>query len=110
MTEEELGRDVAPEEVEEVDEGGAEPEERPRGWTPETPSESVFVETGRGQTAEVQLGAPFAETIERIADEAHYGGYYRVFLNGEEILNPEEAPTTIESGMRIIITSYDKVG
>ena len=45
---------------------------------------SVHIETGRGQTA---VGQPFGSTIERIAEEAHYGGYFRVFLNGEEILN-----------------------
>ena len=72
------------------------------------PEESVFVETGRGQTIEVQVGAPFAETIEHLADEAHYGGFFRVFLNGEELLEPEESPATIEPRMRIAITSYDK--
>ena len=73
------------------------------------PEGSVFVETGRGQSVEVQVGAPFAETIERLADEAHYGGFFRVFLNGEELLEPEESPTTIEPRMRIVITSFDKV-
>ena len=84
----------------------------PTGWVDQTvhPDESIFIETGRGQTAEVQVGAPFQPTIERIAEEAHYGGYFRVFLNGEEIINPEEAPATVESGMRIALTSYDKVG
>ena len=75
-----------------------------------TGGESVHIETGRGQTAEVQVGAPFQETIERIADEAHYGGYFRVFLNGDELLDPNEAPTVVEAGMRIAICSYDKVG
>ena len=73
------------------------------------PEESVFIETGRGQAVEVQVGAPFAETIERLADEAHYGGFFRVFLNGEELIEPEESPATIEPRMRIVITSYDKV-
>lgn len=83
-----------------------------RQWGGEAQPEggSVHIETGRGATAEVQVGAPFGETIERIADEAHYGGYFRVFLNGDELLDPNEAPETIESGMRIAITSYDKVG
>jgi len=71
---------------------------------------SVYVETGRGNTAEVAVGSPFGETIERIADEAHYGGYFKVFLNGDELVNPEDAPEKIEAGMRIAITSYDKVG
>jgi len=112
MADEERGQNV--DEGEEEEGGVAPPEEgegRPRGWAPETPAGgSVFIETGRGQTAEVQMGAPFQETIERVADEAHYGGYFRVFLNGEELLNPEEAPSTIEPGMRIALTSYDKVG
>ena len=102
--------------------GKAEPEEvepdegevlhAPTGWVDQTihPDEPVFIETGRGQTAEVQVGAPFQPTIERIAEEAHYGGYFRVFLNGEEIINPEEAPATIEPGMRIALTSYRNRG
>ena len=73
------------------------------------PEGSVFIETGRGQAVEAQVGAPFAETIERLADEAHYGGFFRVFLNGEELIEPEESPATIEPRMRIVITSYDKV-
>lgn len=75
-----------------------------------TAQESVHIETGRGQTTEVQSGAPFVATIERVADEAHYGGYFRPFLNGVEIVEPEDAPDTIEAGMRIVITAYDKVG
>ena len=71
---------------------------------------SINIETGRGQTVEVQVGAPFTETLERVADEAHYGGFFRVFLNGSELLEPTESPATIELGMRIAITSYDKVG
>ena len=73
------------------------------------PEESVFVETGRGEAVEVQAGAPFAETVEHLADQAHYGGYFRVFLNGSEILNPAESPQILEPGMRVVITSYDKV-
>lgn len=99
---------------ERVEEEPAEEEEpwvRPEPYGHEaTAQASVHIETGRGQTAEVQVGAPFQETIERVANGAHYGGYFRVFLNGEEILNPDEAPATIEAGMRIAITSYDKVG
>lgn len=71
---------------------------------------TIFVETGRGQSSEVPVGADFAPTINSVAEAAHYGGYYRVFLNGEELVNPEEAPAKIEAGMRIAITSYDKVG
>lgn len=74
------------------------------------PSAAVHIETGRGQTSEVPVGAPFQSTIERLAEEAHYGGYFRVFLNGDEILDPGEAPGTIEAGMRIALCSFDKVG
>ena len=70
----------------------------------------VPVETGRGSAVDVPVGSPFVSTLERIADEANYGGYYRVFLNGEEIVEPGEAPETIEEDMRLQITSYDKVG
>lgn len=96
-------------EAEEPEAAEEQPEEAWGGAAvPETGS--VHIETGRGQTAEVPVGSPFGETIERIADEAHYGGYFRVFLNGEEVLDPTEAPEKIEAGMRIAITSYDKVG
>lgn len=72
--------------------------------------DTVEIVTGRGQTKEVPKGAPFGETIEKLADEASYGGYFRVFLNGEELIDPNDAPATIEEGMRIAICSYDKVG
>jgi len=71
---------------------------------------SVFVDVGRGDPIEVQTGSPFIETLDRLAGLAHYGGDYRVFLNGSEILYIEEAPATIEDGMRLAITSYDKPG
>lgn len=91
-----------------------EPEEasEPRefGESQREESQPVYVDTGRGQAVEVQPGAPFTETLERLAQEAHYGGYFRVFLNGSEVINPEDSPETIEPGMRIAITSYDKVG
>jgi hypothetical protein len=71
---------------------------------------TVFVDTGRGNTTEVAIGSPFVSTLERLANEAHYGGYFRIFLNGREVVNPEDSPANIEKGMRIAITSYDKVG
>lgn len=71
---------------------------------------TVVVETGRGSSVRAAVGAPFAETIERIADQANYGGYFRVYLNGGEIVDPTNAPPRIEAGMRIAITAYDKVG
>lgn len=76
----------------------------------------VPVDVGRGgQTVNVRVGSPFVATLEELADRANYGGYYRVYLargaeQMQEVRNPSDAPDTIESGMRIAITSYDKVG
>jgi len=75
------------------------------------PAGSVYVDVGRGQPpVEVPVGAPFVKILDRLAEQAHYGGDYRVFLNGSEVLYIEEAPATIEEGMRLAITSYDKPG
>ena len=97
------------EEEPERTDGWVDPDAQPRG--------TVHIDTGRGQTSEVPVGAPFQETLERVAEATHYGGFFRVFLNGEEILDPERelvnedgSAKVIESGMRIAITSYDKVG
>jgi len=87
-------------------------------WTPNprwateerTTNQPIFVDVGRGDAVEVQPGSPFEETTNRLADEAHYGGYFRVYLNGSEIVNPEDAPAVFEPGMRVALTSYDKVG
>jgi hypothetical protein len=91
---------------------GGETEER--GWRPTGTAApatgSIFVETGRGTAVEVPVGSPFVETLNRLADEARYGGFFRIFLNGLEVINPTDAPATIEAGMRISITAYDKVG
>ena len=97
---------------EEAEEEGTEVYPPPQGWSEQAdhPTKSVFIDTGRGQTVEARVGLPFQLVLERIAEEAHYGGYFRVFLNGEEIVNPEEAPTAIEAGMRIAVTSYRNRG
>ncbi len=102
-----------------------EAEEEPDDWeptsepeTPRTsihdqaarPAGSVFVDVGRGDPVEVPTGSPFVPTLDRLAEQAHYGGDYRVFVNGSEVLYIEEAPATIEAGMRVAITSYDKPG
>lgn len=82
-----------------------------RQWAEETREQQpIFIDTGRGQGVEVQPGAPFTQTVEMLADQAHYGGYFRVFLNGSEVIDPEDSPQTIEPGMRVAITAYDKVG
>ena len=97
---------------ERVDEGGGAVEEDVPTWGTGAPVDavSVQVETGRGQAVPVAIGSPFLETVERIADDASYGGFFRVFLNGEELLDPTDAPENVEAGMRIAVTSYDKVG
>jgi len=79
-------------------------------WTNPIPENQVFIETGRGTSVPINVGANFVDTVERIAHQSAYGGYYRVFLNGSEIVEPSDAPQTIEDGMRIVLTPYDKVG
>lgn len=74
------------------------------------PNQTVFIETGRNNSVEVPVGSPFQPTIERLAEDAHYGGYFRVYVNGTEVVNPEESPATVEADARISITSFDKVG
>ena len=71
---------------------------------------TVPVDTGRGNVVDVPVGEPFQATLERLADDANYGGFYRVYLNGAEVVDPADSPPTIERDMRIAITSYDKVG
>ena len=82
--------------------------------TPPTPwgegIEAIKVETGRGEAVDVAAGSPFVETIHRIAVQANYGRFFRVFLNGVELLDTADAPQLIEPGMRIAVTPYDKVG
>ncbi len=106
--------DVGEEEVEEEDTGQdtyePEPVRTPIHDQATRPTGSVFVDVGRGEPVEVTVGAPFVPTLDRLAEQAHYGGDYRVFLNGSEVLYIEEAPATIEAGMRLAITSYDKPG
>ncbi len=92
-----------------MDEEDREEEAQP-GWVGTTEATQVMVETGRGNAVGVAVGAPFAATVENIAHQANYGGYFRVFLNGDELINPPDASKTIEAGMRIAVCSYDKVG
>lgn len=77
---------------------------------PDRQAGAVGVDIGRGRSASVDVGADFVNTLEQLAREANYGGYFKVFLNGKEIINPADAPDKVEVGMRIAITSYDKVG
>ena len=76
----------------------------------------VPVDVGHGQMVEAKVGADFVNTVEAIARDANYGGYFRVFYANDgagsmtEVVNPGDAPAKIEAGMRIAITSYDKVG
>jgi len=77
---------------------------------PDRSQGTVSVEVGRGGNVEVSVGSSFVNTIEQLARDHHFGGYFRVFVNGSELVNPDNAPNQIEAGMRIAITSYDKVG
>lgn len=77
---------------------------------PDRAAGMVSIEVGRGGNVEVPVGGDFVDTIETVAREHHFGGFYRIFLNGNEIANPDDAPDKIEAGMRIAIASYDKVG
>ena len=76
----------------------------------------VMVETGRNKAVPAPVGANLDDTIDQIAERANYGGDYRVFINGSEILNATEYPRdidgnqVIQAGMRIAITAYDKPG
>jgi len=77
----------------------------------------VMVETGRGNAIAVDIGAPVEETLDRIANQCNYGGDYRVFLQGTELLEPGEIPfdpqthrQTFQAGQRWSITAYDKPG
>jgi len=78
--------------------------------TGEVPVPVVMVETGRNNSVAVPVGSPFGAAVDAISNEANYGGYYRVFLNGSEVIHESDAPEFIEVGQRIAITSYDKVG
>lgn len=73
-------------------------------------AKTVPVDVGHGNMVEAKVGADFVNTIEQIARDARYGGYYRVYLNGSEVVNPGDAPAKIEAGSRIGIAPYDKVG
>jgi len=116
-TEEPIPDDVDEQFLEEDDEedwGEGEEEYHRPGWTPENTNaptgEMVSIETGRGNAVQVPAGSNFVQTVEGVADQASYGGFFRVYLNGDEIVDPSRAPEKIEPGMRIAITSYDKVG
>ena len=77
---------------------------------PDRGGQTVGVDVGHGQIVPVAVGNDFVDTVEQLARNANYGGYYKVFLNGHEIVDPAESPTQIAADQRIAITSYDKVG
>lgn len=70
----------------------------------------VSVDVGRGKAVTVPVGADFVNTLEILARENNYGGYFKVYVNTKEIINPQDAPSKFAAGMRVAITSYDKVG
>lgn len=97
------------------------PRDRGGLWHRTAPKSEVFgepdrakgtapVDVGHGQMVEVEVGSSFVNSLEKIARDYNYGGFFKVWLNGKEIINPADAPDKVEAGMRIAITAYDKVG
>lgn len=76
-------------------------------WTSRTPSATTTLNIN-GSDRALTPGADFAETIIAAAREAGLGKF-RVFLNDSEI-DPEDAPETIEAGMRIKLTPFEVAG
>lgn len=77
---------------------------------PDRAAGTVSVDVGRGRAVNVAVGSDMVNTLETLAREANYGGFFKVYINGQEVINPQDAPDKVEAGMRIAITSYDKVG
>lgn len=65
--------------------------------------------TVNGVVKEVEVGSNFRDTI---LSEARNAGYkkFRVFVDGEELDDPSEAPEVIAEGMDISIRPYDVAG
>ncbi len=109
MPEERLEDEMVDEEDREWEEDWDEP--RPEFGEGQRTTDHVIVDVGRGgATASIPVGSDFVPTMERLAEEHNYGGYYRVWLNGSEVVDPDDAPAQVEAGMRIVLTPYDKVG
>lgn len=68
----------------------------------------VRITTPRGPV-EVEPGAPFAETVKRIATEKGMANF-RVILNDAEIEDQVLAPATIGETDNIVIFPFDKAG
>ena len=70
----------------------------------------VAVDTGGRIAVRIAVGSNFAEEVQRVANEANFGGFYKVYLNDSELEHIEDAPEKVEPGMRIAIAPYDKAG
>lgn len=62
-----------------------------------------------GGLVDLEPGLNFKTTVNEYAVFAGYTKY-RVFLNGEEILAPSDAPETISALDRVEVVPYDKAG
>ncbi len=74
------------------------------GW--DTEATTATIQTPQGEKT-VQIGEVFSEAIKRLARELGYG-HFRVYVNEDEILSPEDAPETIDADDEIKLTPEDK--
>ena len=69
-------------------------------------TKEVQVSTHKG-VYPIPVGAPFAETIKKLAEELGVL-HFRLYLAGVEVGDPERAPAVVEEGMTISLFPYDK--
>lgn len=61
-----------------------------------------------GSDIQLNPGDEFVPAVKSVAADAEMGKF-RLFLNGNEI-SPNDAPSTIEEGMKLEIRPYDVAG
>ncbi len=81
-------------------------EEREESVALEAPNGASILINGSYQ--DVELGAPFLNTVKNAALNAGFGKF-RCFLNGTEV-RPTTAPTNIEADHKIELRPYDEAG
>jgi hypothetical protein len=70
--------------------------------------DGTFIEIN-GARIEVEPGTSFGSRIVAAARDAGYGKF-RVFLNGNEITDPKDAPEIFNEGDYVAVTAYDVAG
>ena len=58
----------------------------------------------------VPAGTPFREAVIEAAIAQGYTGAVRVYLNGVELVNPNDAPEVLAPGDAVTTTPFDKAG